>query len=422
LIQTIRSAAATLAVAATLAACGGGGSDPNPVAAPALSLSSDSLTFPATMAGAAAPDPQTVTISNSGGGTLALPTATVDYGGGPSGWLTATVAGAAAPFTLTVEASATVAPGAHTATIRLASAGASNMPDVIVDFEVTSNPDPVLSPSESSLSFTAQVGGANPAPRSVTIANAGGGTLATPTVASDAAWLTAAVTGATAPFTVTVSVDGSALAEGPYAGAITLTAAGTFNGPVAIPVSLTMSPAQVVTVSCSLPAEGVCWTQTSSEAAARGALEAACTAAGGQATACPTAGRLGPCILPDSPTLWFYPPFTVDSAALVCTGNGGAWGGPPTNVGTPEPVTMGCNFPSEAYCTDMTGLMTPYQKDALVSFCTSYGGAVVTTCSTANRLGTCTYTEGSVTYRDRYYTGSGATADSCFPGDVWTPN
>lgn len=320
MIPTIRRAAATLALAATLAACGGGGSDPNPVAAPALSLSSDSLTFPATMAGGPAPDPQTVTITNSGGGTLALPTATVDYGGGPSGWLTATVAGAAAPFTLTV------------------------------------------------------------------------------------------------------SVDGSALAEGPYTGTITVASVGTTNGPVAIQVSLTMSSVPPATVSCNVPADSICMTLTSPDAAVRGAFQDACTLGGGQAAACPTSGRLGPCTLPDAQTLWFYPPFTVDSAALVCTGNGGTWGGPPTSGGTATQVTMGCNFPAEDYCTDMAGLMTPSQKDAIVSMCTSYGGAVVTTCSTANRLGTCTYTEGSVTYRDRYYTASGATADSCFPGEVWTPN
>jgi hypothetical protein len=69
-----------------------------------------------------------VTVTNSGTGTLAAPTTSIAYGSG-SGWLTATVTGAAAPFTITVQPSvAALSTGQYGATVSVSSVGASNSP------------------------------------------------------------------------------------------------------------------------------------------------------------------------------------------------------------------------------------------------------------------------------------------------------
>jgi hypothetical protein len=68
-------------------------------------------------------------------------------------------------------------------------------------------------------------------------------------------------------------------------------------------------------------------------------------------------------------------------------------------------------------------MMTQGQEDGLKGLCATAGGTVLTACATFNRIGTCTYTQGGITYRDRYYAGSGATAADCSgTGEVWTPN
>lgn len=100
------------------------------VASPALSLSTTSLAFNGT-AGGSNPAAQTITATNSGGGTLAMPTTSIGYGSG-GGWLSARVNGSAAPYTITVTPSLSgLTAGTYTATISVSSAGASNSPRTV---------------------------------------------------------------------------------------------------------------------------------------------------------------------------------------------------------------------------------------------------------------------------------------------------
>jgi hypothetical protein len=117
-------------LAAALAACGGGGGGGGGGGnTPAIHLSTAALTFSSGVGGA--PAPQQVTITNSGAGTLATPTATVSYGSG-TGWLSASVTGASAPYTVTVAPSVGgLVQGTYTATVSTASAGASNTPQAV---------------------------------------------------------------------------------------------------------------------------------------------------------------------------------------------------------------------------------------------------------------------------------------------------
>ncbi len=98
---------------------------------------------------------------------------------------------------------------------------------------------PTLSVTPSTLSFTASVGGANPAPATLSVANTGGGTL-TFTASSDSTWLTVSPTGGPAPATLQVSAASSSLAAGTYTGHVTVTSLGAAGSPATIPVTLSV--------------------------------------------------------------------------------------------------------------------------------------------------------------------------------------
>ncbi len=106
-----------------------------------------------------------------------------------------------------------------------------------------------LTTSPVSLSFSAVPGGANPAPRAVTIGSTGSvlGWSAT----ENASWLTLNPASGTTPGALTASVNIAGLVPGTYNAAITLAASGSPN--VTVPVSLTLTspppPAGSLTVS-----------------------------------------------------------------------------------------------------------------------------------------------------------------------------
>jgi len=113
---------------------------PDPNSPPALTLSTNALTFNATVSGAD-PFAQVVSISNGGGGTLSgLTASVVSNGGAPTAWVAiATLNTTTAPASLTVRpATGTLAAGTYTATVRIsAGAGATGSPqDVAVTFNV----------------------------------------------------------------------------------------------------------------------------------------------------------------------------------------------------------------------------------------------------------------------------------------------
>jgi outer membrane protein assembly factor BamB len=100
---------------------------------------------------------------------------------------------------------------------------------------------PVLSASPLSLAFASQSGGATAPAQSLSIANAGTGTL-TYSVASDAAWLTATPTSGNAPATLSVATNQAGLAPGAYTGHLTLTAAPPAQGsPQVVNVTLNVA-------------------------------------------------------------------------------------------------------------------------------------------------------------------------------------
>jgi hypothetical protein len=104
-------------------------------------------------------------------------------------------------------------------------------------------PQPVLSVSPTSLTFSAQEGGSNPASQAVTVRNSGGGTLNW-SGTSSVGWLrlsptSGSLTGGNSQ-SVSVSVNISGMAAGTYTGNITFSAPGAQGSPQVVLVTLTI--------------------------------------------------------------------------------------------------------------------------------------------------------------------------------------
>jgi hypothetical protein len=213
-------------------------------APPAISLSPTSLSFSATQGGGN-PSAQNVTVSNSGGGTLAVPTTSITYHSG-SGWLTVTEQGSSAPYTLVTQpATGSLAAGTYTATVNVSSAGASNSPQsYTVSFTVNAA-SPAIALSPTSLNFSATVGGGNPSAQNVTVSNSGGGTLASPTTSINysqgSGWLSVNCTGSSAPYTCSTQPTTGSLAAGTYNATVQVSSAGASNSPQSYTVAFTVN-------------------------------------------------------------------------------------------------------------------------------------------------------------------------------------
>ena len=127
LLSARRQVSGALLAVSALAGCGGSSIPAGP---PALSLEAGTLVFTQS-SGEAAPPARSLSASNSGGGTLSPPTTAITYLSG-SGWLSTTVAGSRAPFTLSVSASgAALSTGTWRASVEVSAAGASGSPQTI---------------------------------------------------------------------------------------------------------------------------------------------------------------------------------------------------------------------------------------------------------------------------------------------------
>ncbi|MHC4816308.1 MAG: COG1361 family protein, partial [Planctomycetota bacterium] len=105
---------------------------------------------------------------------------------------------------------------------------------------------PQLALSATGLTFTVQEGDPAPAPQTVGVSNAGGGTLATvsasPTYDSTGSgWLTVGVSGSGDTQTLTNTVDPSGLSPNTYSATVAVSAAGASNSPQSYTVSFTVT-------------------------------------------------------------------------------------------------------------------------------------------------------------------------------------
>lgn len=222
---------------------------------PVIAMSPGSLTFTATVGGAD-PTSQATTISNGGAGTLSgLAIGTIVYGAGASGWLqTPVLSGTTAnpSVTLTVQpVTGSLAAGTYTATVPVQSGVATNSPQSLtVTFTVGAAPTIAL--STASLSYSATQGSGNPASKTVTITNGGGGSLtglAVGTItygAGATGWLqapTLSATTANPSVTLTVQPVTGALGAGTYTATVPVTSAVASNSPQNVTVTFTVAAA-----------------------------------------------------------------------------------------------------------------------------------------------------------------------------------
>jgi hypothetical protein len=104
-----------------------------------------------------------------------------------------------------------------------------------------STSSPILSVSQSTLSFSATQGsGTNPAASTVNITNTGGGSL-TFTAGSDSSWLSVTPTSGTAPQELQISAILGTIVAGTYTGHVTVIAAGAQSSPATITVTFNVS-------------------------------------------------------------------------------------------------------------------------------------------------------------------------------------
>lgn len=210
----------------------------------AIAIDATSKTFNAVATGVL-PDSQTIDITNTGEDALdGIALGAISYGPGANGWLSARVTGTSAPAKLVLKPNSTaLAVGSYTASLTVGASTATNGPlTVSVSFTVI-RPAAIVLGSTSAL-FSVQENSATiPAQQQIAVTNGGdapltGLAIGTITYSAGANnWLTASVSPATAPATVFLRPNTTALAPGDYTATVPVTS--SVAGVAAVPVTVT---------------------------------------------------------------------------------------------------------------------------------------------------------------------------------------
>jgi uncharacterized protein (TIGR03437 family) len=199
------------------------------------------------LAGSAATT-QTVSVTSTNNTGLAF---SVTFSTNPAGltWLSVTPIAGNSPNNLQVTINpANLGVGVYTGSI-VVSTTAPNVPAQTIPVTLTIVSSTAVA-SPASLTFTQGSGGTAPDSQSVQIAGVPGGTTigVISTVLSGTGWLTATASGDT----VTITANGSQLAQGTYSGVVTVIVPGAASSPLYIPVTLDVTSAtSAITLSSS---------------------------------------------------------------------------------------------------------------------------------------------------------------------------
>jgi hypothetical protein len=203
-----------------------------------------------------APDPgdRIVAITNAGTGNLTGLSATIRYGAGqPAGWLSANLASSSAPTSLILRARGGSLPaGNYSARVEIASSRAANSPVVVEVLLTIIAASAAIGLDAASVTFSAVVGGPDPAPKTVAVSNAGGGSLSGLTASVDyttspGGWLTASLAGTVAPTTLTLRPSTGTLPAGTHTARVLVSASGAANSPQQVAVTFTVTAAAPAT-------------------------------------------------------------------------------------------------------------------------------------------------------------------------------
>lgn len=191
------------------------------LARPAIGLSRTDVEFRG-VSGEEDPPDEIVEVANEGGGTLSGLSLTVETEGDDAGWLSASLSSSMAPTTLTISASVgNRAVGIYEGTVLVNSPEAPNSPQTVhVTLEVE-EPPPIIRVGPPSVSFSSVARSQEPATQSVSVTNAGGGTLsglsaAIEYVEGSTGWLSAELDSSTAPTVLELVASARGLIAGTY--------------------------------------------------------------------------------------------------------------------------------------------------------------------------------------------------------------
>lgn len=214
-----------------------------------MSPTTSALTFNA-VAGTTDPSPQVVSINNTGLGQFAgIGRGVITYDTG-SGWLNATIT-QGYPALVTIQPTlGALTQGTYVAHVPITDANATNSPITIdVTLIVSSAPqNPIISLSQSTLTFTGTAGGAVTADQNILVTNIGGGQFAGLAVGNlvygggGTNWLKPP-TGGTflTGNTITGHLDPSGLTAGNYTATFDVTDASATNSPQQVQVNAAVS-------------------------------------------------------------------------------------------------------------------------------------------------------------------------------------
>ena len=201
-----------------------------------LSVSQPSINVTA-IAGTSTGSPQTVSVTSTDGAALAF-AATASTSPAGLTWLAVTPNSGNTPNNLQVTINpANLLAGVYKGSIVVSASGVPSQ-TIPVTLTVVAS---VAMAAPATLTFTQAAGGAAPASQSVQIAGVPAGTTigVVPTVLSGTGWLTATASGNA----VTVTANGSQLAQGTYSGVVTVIVPGAGSSPLYIPVTLDVTSA-----------------------------------------------------------------------------------------------------------------------------------------------------------------------------------
>ena len=125
-------------------------------------------------------------------------------------------------------------------------------PHVFTIYDPNAGPTASLVVSPSSLTFSAQEGGANPLPQNFNVSEAAAGTIAF-SAAETASWFSLTGVGGTTPDDITVNVDITGLTPGDYKDSVMISSGDATNSPQYMVVNLTVTPAPKYLVTSPTP-------------------------------------------------------------------------------------------------------------------------------------------------------------------------
>ena len=168
------------------------------------------------------------------------------------GWLSVSPASGTTPASLSVSVNPTgLSPGSYNGTITITAPGVSNSPQTVSVSLVVSSIGSIgtatMSVNPSVLNYAYQSGGNLLPPQAVTVAATSA--VAFTASAAGSSWLSVSPASGTTPFSLSVSVNPTALSPGVYSGTITITALGASNSPQTVSVSLVVSSIGAATIN-----------------------------------------------------------------------------------------------------------------------------------------------------------------------------